>query len=59
MAKVLPIAQLGAPVIRKIAEPVTDLNSEETQNFIDDLMLTCSDAQGMGTTTGCIDRGDR
>ena len=48
MAKVLPIAQLGAPVIREIAKPVTDIASEATQNFIDDLMLTCHDAQGMG-----------
>ncbi len=48
MAKILPIAQLGAPVIREIAQVVTDVDSVEIQAFIDDLMLTCNDVNGMG-----------
>ena len=48
MAKVLPIAQLGAAIIRKISAPVKDIHAEEIQNLIDDLLLTCHDANGMG-----------
>ncbi len=48
MAKVLPIAQLGAAIIRKISAPVKDIHAEQIQNLIDDLLLTCHNANGMG-----------
>ncbi len=59
MEKILPIAQLGAPVIRAIAEPVTDLGSKETQRFIDELMLTCDKAKGMGISAPQVYRSER
>jgi peptide deformylase len=48
MSKNLPIAQLGANVIRNVAEPVYDVSSPEIQTFIDDLLFTCNAAKGMG-----------
>ncbi len=59
MEKILPIAQLGAPVIRAIARPVTDLGAKETQEFIDELMLTCNDAKGMGISAPQVYRSER
>ncbi len=42
------IAQLGAEVIRQVATPVEEIESQETQALIEDLLLTCIDSQGMG-----------
>ena len=46
----LKIARLGHPLIRKGAESVSeeDLNSQGTQQFIDDLVETMRDANGVG-----------
>ncbi len=48
MAHALEIAQLGAPVIRKEAVKVTDIQNPELQAFIDDLLVTVADEGGMG-----------
>jgi len=48
MAQNLPIAQLGAPVIRRVATTIDDVNSDETQQLVDDLLKTVAEAQGMG-----------
>ena len=48
MSQVLGIAQLGAPVIRKQAVKVTDFLNPELQTFIDDLLVTVADENGMG-----------
>jgi len=48
MAKTLPIAQLGANIIREIAKPVKKVESKEIQLLIDNLLLTCNNANGMG-----------
>ena len=42
------IAQLGAEVMRKVAIPIEKIKSKETQELIDDLLLTCIDSRGMG-----------
>jgi len=44
------IAQIGHPVLRERARPVTveELGSPEIQNFIDDLVETMRDANGAG-----------
>ncbi len=46
----LKIAQVGTPVLRKVAEPVSPeaLASAEVQTFIDDLVETMRDARGAG-----------
>ena len=48
MARVLEIAQLGAPVIRERAVEVTDLDDPQLQALIDDLLVTVADENGMG-----------
>ncbi len=47
---VIPIRQIGDPVLRRPARPVSrdELESEECQRFIDDLVETMRDANGAG-----------
>jgi len=47
---VLSIAQIEVDddILRRVAEPVKNVGSEEIQVLIDNLMHTCDDAQGMG-----------
>ena len=42
------IAQLGNPVLRSIALPVEDIESDRIQKIIDDLMATVAPANGVG-----------
>jgi len=48
LGKIRKIVQLGRPILRKIAKEVEDIKSQEIQNLINDLILTCIDSQGMG-----------
>lgn len=48
MGKILEIAELGHPVLRQRASEIEDLQSEELQSFIDDLVETCKDSNGVG-----------
>ena len=48
MARVLEIAQLGAPVIRERAAEVTNFHDPELQTFIDNLFATVANEHGMG-----------
>ncbi len=48
MGKILEIAELGHPVLRKVASEVEDIENEEIQNFIDDLIETGIDSNGVG-----------
>lgn len=48
MAKLLQIAQLGHPVIRKKATAVKNLVDSKFQELIDDLILTVQDVDGVG-----------
>lgn len=48
MARILEIAELGAPVIRLQAATVTDVHDHQLQHFIDDLIMTAADEKGMG-----------
>jgi peptide deformylase len=47
MGHVLEIAQLGHPVLRKIAEPVAEID-DSIQQLIDDLFATSEAASGAG-----------
>jgi peptide deformylase len=44
----LKIAQLGAPVLRKIAKPVEDVHSQDIQILIDNLVEQAITSQGVG-----------
>jgi len=48
MRKILEIAELGHPVLRKRATEVLNLEDEEVQNFIDNLIATGIEANGVG-----------
>ncbi len=48
MGKVRNVHQLGSEVLREVAKKVDDIESKETQELIDDLILTCRSTQGMG-----------
>jgi peptide deformylase len=47
MARVLEIAQLGHPVLRRIAEPVAEID-DSVLDLIDDLFATSENANGAG-----------
>ncbi len=48
MARLLQIAQLGHPVLRRRASSIEDVGTSETQELIDDLLLSVADANGTG-----------
>jgi peptide deformylase len=47
-AKILQVAQLGHPVIRQKAQPITNVLDIEIQELIDNLIATCKDFNGVG-----------
>lgn len=48
MDTVCEIAQLGAPVLRQIAEPISDVFAPATQTLINALQTTLAGTQGVG-----------
>ncbi|WP_017316492.1 peptide deformylase [Mastigocladopsis repens] len=48
MGELLPIIQLGAPILRQKATLVENINDEPIQKLIDDLMATVAKANGVG-----------
>jgi peptide deformylase len=48
MTEVLQIAQLGHPILRKIASPVENINDPTIQTLIDSLIHTAQTANGVG-----------
>jgi peptide deformylase len=48
MDVIADIAQLGAPVLRWVAEAVEDVNGVETRQLIATLQATLADSQGVG-----------
>lgn len=48
MARLLQIAQLGHPVIRKKAAPVKNAKGKQIQELIDGLIATVKDVDGVG-----------
>jgi len=48
MEKILPIAYLGHDILRKETSKIIDFNDKDLQNFIDDMIATVKDANGLG-----------
>ncbi len=48
MTRLLQIAQLGHPVLRKRAADVEDVQDPQVHSLIDDMLLTVTDANGVG-----------
>ena len=55
---ILKVAQIGHPVLRQVARPVTpeELRSAELQRFIDDMIETMHDAAGAGLAANQVHR---
>ena len=47
MARILQVAQLGDPVLRRVAEPVREID-QSVRDLIDDLFATSREANGAG-----------
>ncbi|MBD1866030.1 peptide deformylase [Cyanobacteria bacterium FACHB-471] len=48
MAELLQISQLGNPVLRQTAEPITEIQTQPVQSLIDDLLATLRHSNGVG-----------
>lgn len=48
MSEILPIAELGNPILRSTAQPVTNVHDESIQKLVDDLIATVAPANGVG-----------
>jgi peptide deformylase len=48
MAQLQPISQLGAPILRQIAQPIDDPQAEWVKILIDDLLATLRQSNGVG-----------
>ncbi|MBE9212627.1 peptide deformylase [Plectonema cf. radiosum LEGE 06105] len=48
MSEKLPIIQLGNPILRQKAEFVNNIEDKTIQKLIDDLLITVSEANGVG-----------
>lgn len=46
--KVLPIVELGNPILREKATPVSDIRDPKIQQLIDDMFVTSIEAPGVG-----------
>ena len=58
---ILPIAKLGNPVLRKLAEPVSEeeLVEKEFQTLIDDMFETMHQAEGIGLAAPQVARSQQ
>jgi len=59
MPKLLQIAQLGQPVLRRKAKAVANVADKEIQALIDDLMVTVKDVEGVGIAAPQVYEGKR
>jgi peptide deformylase len=57
----LPIAKLGNPVLRQLAQPVdlAEIRGQAMQRFIDDMLETMVDAEGIGLAAPQVSRSQR
>lgn len=59
MGKILEITELGNPVLRQRASEVEDLSDEKVKTFIDDLIDTCIDSNGVGIAAPQVNESKR
>ncbi len=59
MAKILEITELGNPVLRQRASEVEDLSDQKVKTFIDDLIETCKDSNGVGIAAPQVNASKR
>jgi peptide deformylase len=58
---VLTIVKLGNPVLRKLAQPVdpAEIKSRDFQQFIDDMLATMAEAEGIGLAAPQVARSQQ
>lgn len=59
MGEILAISELGNPVLRYYANPVNNVRQERIQNLIDNLIITTSQANGVGIAAPQVGVSDR
>jgi peptide deformylase len=59
MANLLPIAQLGDPVLRHISQPIYNIEEAWVQALIDDLLATLREANGVGMAAPQVSNSHR
>jgi peptide deformylase len=59
MGKILEISELGHPILRQRASEVDNLRDKDVQNFIDDLIETCIDSNGVGIAAPQVYKSER
>lgn len=59
MGKVLEITELGHPVLRQRASEVKNLSDQEVESFIDNLIQTCIDSNGVGIAAPQVNESKR
>ena len=59
MAEILPIIQLGDPILRHTAQLVDNIRDERIQKLIDDLIATVEQADGVGIAAPQVAESDR
>jgi len=58
---VLPVAKVGNPVLRRVAEPVdpAEINSRAFQQFLDDMIETMHEEEGIGLAAPQVSRSQQ
>ncbi len=59
MSRILAICELGNPVLRGYAHPIQNIWEESIQTLIDNLIVTASQANGVGIAAPQVGRSDR
>ncbi|WRH68268.1 MAG: peptide deformylase [Planktothrix sp. GU0601_MAG3] len=59
MGEVLAISELGNPVLRHYADPINNVREERIQTLIDNLIITASQANGVGIAAPQVGISDR
>lgn len=59
MPELLPVIQLGNPILRQKALMIEDIKDERIQKLIDDLMATVAQANGVGIAAPQVGEKDR
>ena len=59
MTNILQVAQLGNPILRRQAEPITEIGDRRIQTLIDDLIATALKTNGVGIAAPQVSQSDR
>ncbi len=55
MSEILELTELGNPILREVAKEVSDVADDEVQKLIDDMLVTVTDANGVGLAAPQVD----